>query len=131
MLSTLKPLRDTTLALSLSRCFNCVGVCKHTVALACTNMIKSGERYAYALYLMVGEAIPNGLEFVHIDINCMHTKWRSSTFAAVEESTDPRVLNHPAREMVVQAQEHNNEVLLCVGLCERGDGFEKKKLNGI
>lgn len=60
------------------------GVCKHTCALSATNIIKTGERYGYAFYLLVQEFGPRNLKFSHIDVNCLHTPWREFTTNAFQ-----------------------------------------------
>mmetsp|Transcript_31104 Transcript_31104/g.52237 ORF Transcript_31104/g.52237 Transcript_31104/m.52237 type:complete len:235 (+) Transcript_31104:424-1128(+) len=77
------------------------GTCKHVIAKAGANFVRTGERYGYAFYLQVME-FGEGLQFLHLDINCLHTHWRKLAVAAVQNSTDQIVLNHPARAAILQ-----------------------------
>lgn len=79
----------------------CEGTCKHVIAKAGANFVRTGERYGYAFYLQVME-FGEGLQFLHLDINCLHTHWRKLAVAAVQNSTDQIVLNHPARAAILQ-----------------------------
>jgi len=99
------------------------GVCKHTCALSATNIIKTGERYGYAFYLLVQEFGPRNLKFSHIDVNCLHTPWREFTTNAFQTSTNPTVLNAPARAKVLQFKLANVTALVSEMHCKLHDPF--------
>jgi hypothetical protein len=54
----------------------CPGTCPHEVVLGGVNMVQSGERYAYAHYLLLrllDLGVP--INMVNYDVGCMWSPW--------------------------------------------------------
>lgn len=73
---------------------------RHGLPIAAVNMIKTGERYGYALFLLFHRLMRLNVKQLHMDIICKWKDWARSTVAGLDLAltSDQRVLD--ARQQI-------------------------------
>ena len=81
------------------------GVCRHVLPLKAVNLVGTGERYAYAMYLLVHHFYAMAPQFVFQDIACKHQVWRLRVQQSIQELPVGQQAR-PAYQAVILAMAH-------------------------
>ena len=70
------------------------------------NLVGTGERYAYAMFLLVYHFYAMAPKFIFQDIACKHSGWRSRLQQRIQEMPQEERQANPAYQAVILAMAH-------------------------
>ena len=82
------------------------GTCRHVSPLKAVNLVGTGERYAYAMFLLVHHFYAMAPKFIFQDIACKHQAWRARVQQRISELSAEARQAQPAYQAVMVAMAH-------------------------